>query len=410
MMRVWSDNQRAGVLDRLAPRGSTFVYEAGAPAKREVSLTMPLQTASWNTGHGLAPIFEMNLPEGALRERLMRQFSKAAGVFTDLDLLSIVGRSQIGRLRYSGLDETLQEDVPMQSVDEILRARRGGDLFDYLLQAFAMHSGLSGVQPKVMVRDSRHHTLEQDQRAPTFLGATHIVKFWDEREHPELAANEFFCLDVAQRMGLQVPAFKLSDDGAALVVERFDLRDGAYLGFEDFCVLNGRPTSEKYRGSYETALFRRMSQFVSPSKLEQSQKALFSLFVLNCAVRNGDAHLKNFGVIYPAIDQDVQLAPVYDIVTTPPYTPADPMALTLNGNTRWPDPGALYQLGQVRAGLSPREVVVIFEKAADAVSDAMPAMTSYFRTSAYPAIGSDIAKAWTEGVRDSLGLARRLHT
>lgn len=410
MMRVWSDNQRAGVLDRLAPRGSTFVYEAGAPAKREVSLTMPLQTASWNTGHGLAPIFEMNLPEGALRERLMRQFSKAAGVFTDLDLLSIVGRSQIGRLRYSGLDETLQEDVPMQSVDEILRARRGGDLFDYLLQAFAMHSGLSGVQPKVMVRDSRHHTLEQDQRAPTLLGATHIVKFWDEREHPELAANEFFCLDVAQRMGLQVPAFKLSDDGAALVVERFDLRDGAYLGFEDFCVLNGRPTSEKYRGSYETVLFRRMSQFVSPSKLEQSQKALFSLFVLNCAVRNGDAHLKNFGVIYPAIDQDVQLAPVYDIVTTPPYTPADPMALTLNGNTRWPDPGALYQLGQVRAGLSPREVVVIFEKTADAVSDAMPAMTGYFRTSAYPAIGSDIAKAWTEGVRDSLGLARRLHT
>jgi len=25
---------------------------------------------------------------------------------------------------------------------------------------------------------------------------------------------------------------------------------------------------------------------------------LFRLFVLNCALRNGDAHLKNFGIIY----------------------------------------------------------------------------------------------------------------
>ena len=38
MMRVWSDNERAGVLDRLALRGSTFVYEPGVGHAREVSL------------------------------------------------------------------------------------------------------------------------------------------------------------------------------------------------------------------------------------------------------------------------------------------------------------------------------------------------------------------------------------
>lgn len=407
MIRVWADNERAGVLDRLPPHGSTFVYEPGVSQDREVSLTMPVQTASWNTAHGLAPIFEMNLPEGALRERLIRQFSKAAGVFTDLDLLGVTGRSQIGRLRYSGLNETLLENVPMQSVDEILRARRGGELFDYLLRTFAEHSGLSGVQPKVMVRDSRRSGHEGIHREPTLLSATHIVKLWDEREHPELAANEFFCLSIAQRVGLQVPRFELSDDGAALVIERFDLIDDAYQGFEDFCVLNGRPVSEKYRGSYETALFKRMTQFVSPSRLEESLKALFSLFVLNCAVRNGDAHLKNFGVLYPAVSGDVRLAPVYDIVTTSAYAANDPMALTLNGNTKWPDADALSLLGQLRAGLSPRDVAGVFEKVADAISDVVPAMVAYFRECAYAHIGDRLTAAWATGVRDSLGFANR---
>ena len=40
------------------------------------------------------PIFEMNLPEGVLRERLRLAFAKATGTFDDFDLLGIVGRSQ----------------------------------------------------------------------------------------------------------------------------------------------------------------------------------------------------------------------------------------------------------------------------------------------------------------------------
>jgi serine/threonine-protein kinase HipA len=36
-------------------------------------------------------------------------------------------------------------------------------------------------------------------------------------------------------------------------------------------------------------------------------------------VRNGDAHLKNFGVLYRS-DADVWLAPMFDVVTTSIYT------------------------------------------------------------------------------------------
>ncbi len=48
--------------------------------------------------------------------------------------------------------------------------------------------------------------------------------------------------------------------------------------------------------------------------------AFFESVALSVLVRNGDAHLKNFGMLYrhPG-DGDVRLAPVYDVVTTTVY-------------------------------------------------------------------------------------------
>ena len=164
MIRVWSDRIPAGVLDRLCGKGSTFAYDPVAAPDRAVSVTMPVRVSSWDTPYGLAPIFEMNLPEGALRARLMRRFAKATGRFDDVDFLGVVGRTQIGRLRYSALDAELDEEVPFQSIDEVLRARRGGELFDYLLDRFAAHSGLSGVQPKVLILGRDGWPGRQDER------------------------------------------------------------------------------------------------------------------------------------------------------------------------------------------------------------------------------------------------------
>src|ERR1700742_1433569 len=120
MIKVWTDAAEAGLLDRERERGSTFAYLPGASAARAVSVTMPLRLPSWTAPFGLLPIFEMNLPEGFLRERLRLAFAKATGTFDDFDLLSVVGRSQLGRIRYTGEKEQLHEDVPFQSVDEIL--------------------------------------------------------------------------------------------------------------------------------------------------------------------------------------------------------------------------------------------------------------------------------------------------
>jgi serine/threonine-protein kinase HipA len=95
------------------------------------------------------------LPEGILRERQRLAFAKATGTFDEFALLSIVGRSQVGRIRYTVEQEQRHEDVPFQSVDEILARRRNGDLFRYLIDKFASFSGISGVQPKILVRDEQ---------------------------------------------------------------------------------------------------------------------------------------------------------------------------------------------------------------------------------------------------------------
>src|SRR6202795_762371 len=155
MIKVWTDAAEAGLRDRQRDRGSAFAYLPETVPQRAVSVTMPVRLPSWDVPFGLPPIFEMNLPEGALRERLRLAFAKAIGTFDDFDLLAIVGRSQVGRIRFTGEKEQLHEEVPFQSVDEILVRRRDEDLFRYLIDKFASFSGVSGVQPKILVRDEQ---------------------------------------------------------------------------------------------------------------------------------------------------------------------------------------------------------------------------------------------------------------
>jgi serine/threonine-protein kinase HipA len=406
MIKVWTDAAEAGLLDRNGARGSTFAYQPGALPARAVSVTMPVRLPTYDVPFGLLPIFEMNLPEGVLRERLRLAFAKATGRFDDFDLLGIVGRSQVGRIRYTGQAEQLQEDVPFQSVDEILEKRRGGELFRYLLDKFASFSGISGVQPKILVRDEAASASlsKADHRLPqSYRGATHIVKFW-ENEYPQLAANEFFCLKAAQRCQLDVPQYRLSEDALALVIDRFDLRpDGTYRGFEDFCVLNARRTDQKYSGSYEGSILKRFAEFANSLHVGEDLERLFTLIVINCALRNGDAHLKNFGIIYDDVQGEARLAPVYDLVTTSVYLPKDSMALTLNGTTKWPSAKELQRLGETRMGGSPVRVREILERVRDAVARTSEEIKSYMKNHPdFDEIGNRMMLEWQKGSDISL--------
>jgi len=399
MIEVWSDLSRAGRLDRMGPRGSVFAYALEAARDRAVSMTMPVRLETYSEAHRLLPIFEMNLPEGVLREQLRLRFAKATGRFDDLDLLAVVGRSQIGRLRYTGVGAELHETAPFQSVDELLASRRSGDLYAHLLERFAASSGVSGVQPKVLIRDDQAARTLAGERPPSVRGSTHIVKFWDAA-YPQLAANEYFCLSAARRAGLMTPGFALAEDGGALVVDRFDLRpEGSYRGFEDFAVLNARSTADKYHGSVETALFRRLRDFLSPSAYQQDALSLFSLMVINVAIRNGDAHLKNFGLVYDDPEGEARLAPAYDLVTTTAYLPQDAMALTFEGTTRWPDRARLIHFGLTRGLASSTDLERRVDGVLQALADTLPDIRRRAADDpAFAEVAGAMEQAWSAGM------------
>lgn len=409
MLNVWVAKNVVGALDHRAEDsiGYDFAYRPLSVPGLDVSLTMPYSLESYPYKNGLHPIFQMNLPEGRLRESLERNFRKHSQNFDDLGLLEVIGCSQIGRLRFSNNSKII-ESVPLQSIHELVAYSGTEDLLRDLLERFAGYSGVSGVQPKVLIKDADIEKPSESEERITVKGATHIVKGWDEKEYPHLAANEFYCMKAAQRAGLDVPHITLSENNRFLIVERFDLqKDGQYSGFEDFCSLNGFGTQEKYDSSYEK-LSKRIKEFVSPELIGSSLEVYFRALSLSCAVQNGDAHLKNFGVLYESTDKVVRLAPAFDIVTTKPYIKNDALALMLDGSKRFPNAERLVKFAKLHCNIQAEKAERILEEVADSVAQTMNELRLHIKD--YPEfrnVGESMIEAWEDGLNLSCKLKNK---
>jgi serine/threonine-protein kinase HipA len=404
MLDVWASNTLSGLLNRQGQWECSFTYQPGADAEDAVSIMMPPRPESW-LHHGLHPIFEQNLPEGALRLWFDTVVAKTLPRYDDLELLRITGRSQIGRLRYSPQGSPLPEqtdDVPAVNLDDILRARGTEDLFEELMRMYALHSGLSGAQPKVMVRAEEAPIAAAGPERLTLKMPTHIVKTWQAGEFPELALNEALCMLAAKRAGLPVAETFISDDRRFLVVTRFDRNhDGSFKGFEDCCVLLNKSAKQKYTGSYEQVA-KALRTYTMPTARQQTLSQIFTMVALSVAIRNGDAHHKNFGIIYdsPATRQGV-IAPAFDLVTTTPYLPQDAMALTLAGTKRWPGRKALEEFGRISCDLNASEVRGCLEDVERGVSETMEDLAAWIEDEpAFRHVGRAMRAAWDAGLQE----------
>lgn len=408
LLEIHVGTQRAGNLfkSNTARKSFIFGYRQACPPEAAVSLTMPVVREQYGAEYKLHPIFDMNLPEGLLGARLRQQFGKAIPNFDDLALLRILGASQIGRLRFALPGEALA-DVPAQDVADLLTHDGAEGLFDSLLNRYAVFSGVSGAQPKVLVRDG--HPDAPDAGGPpldriSHRGATHIVKAWNADDYPQLAANEYFCMRAALHAKLAVPNVSLSANAKFLIVERFDLepKSGRYLGFEDFCVLNGKTSSQKYEGSYEN-ITKRIKDFVSPEQVRPALESFFKTLALSCAVKNGDAHLKNFGVLYDDAESLVRFSPAYDIVSTTPYNARDVLALTLGGTKRWPQAKALLAFARAHCAISAARANDLLAEVGFGVMRAREEMANYMHDNAsFQEIGSLMLIEWEKGLKLSI--------
>lgn len=360
---VYINREQVGRLEKNVEK-HIFSYHQNAP--EALSLTMPLRAESYSFTD-LHPLFQMNLPEGYLRQAIERATAKQYGS-DDLTMLALLGPNQIGRLAYALAEQPLALVADTLPDLQTLLGSEDATLFDQLLNRFATQSGVAGVQPKVL--------LDIAQKEPPLASKnpvsgklslplqSYIVKSWGP-EYPELACNEYVCLSLAKNAGLQMPEFHLSDNGKLLISKRFDLNEqGTSQGFEDFCVLQAKGTREKYDASLESCAHT-IKQFVSAEYQAQALYDFFKLTLINIKIKNGDAHLKNSGVIYSNLSQyklgempraGRKLAPIFDIVSTAAYIKNDTMALTLGGTKRWPKYKALQQFAKLHCSLNTKKM------------------------------------------------------
>ncbi|MFZ5570940.1 MAG: type II toxin-antitoxin system HipA family toxin [Thermodesulfobacteriota bacterium] len=392
-LAVWAAGKHAGILAREPSREYVFAYAPDAEKHAQVSLTMPVRLKSW-ASRDLHPIFQMNLPEGALLEAIRRAIAKIIGE-DDLSILRVTGGNQVGRNRFS-LPGEAYPDIPEtpESLTELLTYPDTGELFHELVERYALRSGISGVQPKVM--------LEATDRI-SLTSAGYIVKSWGT-EYPFLAANEFFCMTAAKRAGLPTPEFFISDNGGLFLMRRFDINaDGEPLGFEDMASLQALGSAQKYSSSYERVA-RSIRDFVSGEHLMAAREQYFATLALSVMLRNGDAHLKNFGVLYTAPQSPVRLAPVYDIVTTTVYIRNDVPALTLSGTKKWWPRNLLERFAVAHLSLPTAAISFVFNRVVEAVSETRSLLKQYISDHPeFKDIGGRMLTAWEEGVN---GLAR----
>lgn len=393
-LAVWVGERKVGLLR--CDGEHVFAYRPEAPPPDAVSLTMPVRLKSWQS-RDLHPVFQMNLPEGALLSAIRNAVAKVAGT-DDVTLLRITGGHSIGRNRFSLEDD----DAPglssePESLAGILKYPDAAELFNELLARHALRSGVSGVQPKVL--------LSATERA-TAVSSDFIVKSWGT-EFPHLAANEFLCMKAAKRAGLPTPEFHLSDNGGLFVMKRFDMAaDGSPCGFEDLCVLQALGTEGKYEGSYERAA-KCLTDFVSPEHRTEAVERFFAALLLSVIVRNGDAHLKNFGVLYDDAKGPVRMAPIYDVVTTTAYLRNDVPALTLAGRKIWWPRETLESFAVVRLSIPPAKVREIFDRVCQSVAETKPSIARYGKAHpAFSEVGARMAAAWKTGLTEMAGRAR----
>lgn len=164
---------------------------------------------------------------------------------------------------------------------------------------------LAGAQDKLacVYRDGK--ILLPADGSPT----THIIK----PEH-SFAVNEFMCTTLARASGLPVPAVQYIDIGGHmfLLAERYDRiqKNGVVrLHQEDFCQATGRSVDQKYESQPNGIGFADLGKCIRAYGLGNVQ-SLAEIAAYNICIGNGDAHGKNFSILY---EDERKLAPFYDL-------------------------------------------------------------------------------------------------
>lgn len=270
------------------------------------------------------PAFFANLlPEDKLREAMEKHHASSVRAGNDFDLLVALGSDLPGAVRVVPSNGTVVH------------------LDDIQVPKPKVRFSLAGVQMKLSVIKNTGKggglTLPLGDEQGSYIAKFPSTSF------PGVSENEYANLALAEAIGMEVPErelveqsefegipkeFETLSDGKVLLVKRFDRgTNGQRIHIEDFAQVFGINPSRKYEGAAYHDIAAALNVAVSSAAALEFVRRL----ALAALTGNGDMHLKNWSLIYRGAGDKPDLAPVYDVLSTIPYIPADAMALSLAG-------------------------------------------------------------------------------
>lgn len=273
---------------------------------------------------GALPAFFANLlPEDKLREAMEKHHAGAVRPGNDFDLLAALGADLPGAVRV----------LPGDGVAVALR--------DTTREKPKARFSLAGVQMKLSVM--KNTGKGGGLTIPLEDGQGQFIAKFPSTAFPGVSENEFANLALAAAIGMDVPErelieesdfegipedFETLSEGKVLLIRRFDRGpQGDRIHIEDFAQVFGVYPSRKYEGAAYHDIAAALNVAVSPAAALEFVRRL----ALAVVTGNGDMHLKNWSLIYRGDECSPTLAPIYDVLSTVPYIPADSVALSLGG-------------------------------------------------------------------------------
>lgn len=312
-----------------------------------------LLAQDWIKNHKLHPVLSNLLPEGSLRE-LIAQGLKAH-VDHEFKLLSALGHDLPGAL----IARPISADQVPTSIKQRLRLS-SNQPFEIANEELVQHDkfSLAGVQIKFSMREnSGRFTLGFNSGSKPELGDW-IIKT-PSAKHPNVPLNEYTAMKLAEAVGIEIPEVRLvemskldnllpvnlPDEQFAYAIKRFDREEIQTLKsesqkselkrvhMEDFAQVLVKYPYQKYDSANYEQIGRVIHQFSSEPNADLQQFA--RRLLVNILLANGDAHLKNWSLIYRD-QRNPRLSPAYDILTTSLYiTDERQFSLNLAKNKDW---------------------------------------------------------------------------
>ena len=218
------------------------------------------------------------------------------------------------------------------------------DISEPVLERLATESISKGLTvPGVQKKLSLHLiTSEQEKPRLTLVNypTGYILKPQTE-EYRALPEAEYTVMSMARATQIKTVPFALvripsSGNEFAYITKRIDRvvvneNEVKLIAMEDFCQLENRLASDKYKGSYERCA-KVIAKYSSSVGLDTAE--FFLRVVFSFVVGNSDMHLKNFSLIETEEGkEEYRLSEAYDLLPVNVIMPQDEeeMALTLNG-------------------------------------------------------------------------------